>query len=72
LSGAGSFRLGPYPHFFIHDPEHRLISTAPLSDRLVHHAFCTITFLKGVYKEKLHNLVVKLHINVVVFSPVLS
>lgn len=35
---TGSYRPGPYRTFWIHDPKPRLISAAPLRDRVVHHA----------------------------------
>lgn len=35
---SGTYRPGPYHTFWIFDPKPRLISAAPLRDRIVHHA----------------------------------
>lgn len=37
-----SYRPGAYTSFYIHDPKRRLISAAPLRDRVVHHALCAL------------------------------
>ncbi len=36
------WRPGSYVHFTIHEPKRRLISAAPFSDRVVHHALCAV------------------------------
>lgn len=36
------YRPGPYESFYIHEPKRRLISAAPLRDRVVHHALCNM------------------------------
>lgn len=38
-----SYQPGGYNSFYIHEPKKRLISAAPFSDRVVHHALCNIT-----------------------------
>ena len=38
----GSYRPGPYVHFYIQEPKRRKISAAPFADRVVHHALCKI------------------------------
>jgi retron-type reverse transcriptase len=38
----GSYRPGPYRHFWIRDPKRRKISAAPFRDRVVHHALCQV------------------------------
>jgi len=38
----GSCRPGPFFTFRIHDPKERLISTAPLRGRVVHHAIIAV------------------------------
>jgi len=35
---SGAWRPGPYHSFWIRAPKRRLISAAPLADRVVHHA----------------------------------
>lgn len=40
--GDGTYRPGPYEHFFIHEPKRRRISAAPFRDRVVHHALCNL------------------------------
>lgn len=40
---SGAWRPGPYVHFEIHEPKHRLISAAPFECRVVHHALCAVT-----------------------------
>ena len=37
-----TYRPGAYRSFYIHDPKERLISAAPFSDRVVHHALCNV------------------------------
>ena len=37
---GGTYRPGPYRHFWIHEPKRRKISAAPFRDRVVHHALC--------------------------------
>ena len=37
-----SYQPGPYHSFYIHDPKTRLISAAPVRDRVVHHALCLL------------------------------
>jgi RNA-directed DNA polymerase len=37
-----TYRPGAYHSFYIHDPKKRLISAAPFSDRVVHHALCRV------------------------------
>lgn len=39
---AGEWRPGEYTHFYIHEPKRRLISAAPFTDRIVHHAWCGV------------------------------
>lgn len=39
---AETYRPGAYRSFFIHEPKRRLISAAPLRDRVVHHALCNV------------------------------
>ena len=39
---SGLWLPGAYHSFFIHDPKRRLISAAPFSDRVVHHALCNL------------------------------
>jgi len=38
----GSYRPGRHHSFFVHDPKQRLISAAPVRDRVVHHALCNV------------------------------
>jgi len=38
----GGWRPSGYRQFTIHDPKKRLISAAPYSDRVVHHALCNV------------------------------
>ena len=38
----GSYRPGPYVHFYIEEPKRRKISAAPFRDRVVHHALCRV------------------------------
>ncbi|MBX7213032.1 MAG: reverse transcriptase/maturase family protein [Thermoflexales bacterium] len=38
----GTYRLGAYRHFVIHEPKRRRISAAPFRDRVVHHALCNL------------------------------
>lgn len=35
---SGTYRPGPYVHFFIHEPKRRKISAAAFRNRVVHHA----------------------------------
>lgn len=44
------YRPGPYNHFIIHSPKHRLISAAPFRDRVVHHALCNI--IEPIFERK--------------------
>ncbi len=37
-----SYRPGPYHSFYVHEPKKRLISAAPFTDRVVHHALCQV------------------------------
>lgn len=37
-----NYRPGPYVSFTIHEPKQRIISAAPFSDRVVHHALCNL------------------------------
>jgi len=37
-----TYRPGRYTHFTIHEPKRRLISAAPFTDRVVHHALCQV------------------------------
>ncbi|MCA9928030.1 MAG: hypothetical protein KC419_06120 [Anaerolineales bacterium] len=37
-----TYQPGPYASFYIHEPKRRLISAAPFTDRVVHHALCNI------------------------------
>ncbi len=39
---SGSYQLGEYTHFYIHEPKRRKISAAPFRDRVVHHALCNV------------------------------
>lgn len=39
---AQRYQPGPYTSFYIHEPKRRLISAAPLRDRVVHHALCNL------------------------------
>ena len=39
---AQTYQPGPYTHFRIRDPKHRLISAAPFCDRVVHHALVRV------------------------------
>jgi RNA-directed DNA polymerase len=39
---AQTYTPGPYYNFRIYDPKPRLISAAPLRDRVVHHALCRV------------------------------
>lgn len=39
---SGAYRPGPYRSFHILDPKPRIISAAPYSDRVVHHALCNV------------------------------
>jgi RNA-directed DNA polymerase len=39
---AGTWRPGRYVHFTVHEPKRRLISAAPFSCRVVHHALCAV------------------------------
>ena len=39
---TGSYRPGPYRHFWIHKPKRRKISAAPFRDRVVHHGLCQV------------------------------
>lgn len=39
---SGDYRPGPYRSFWISDPKQRLISAAPLRDRIVHHALVRV------------------------------
>ena len=38
----GTYRPGGYRTFWISDPKRRMISAAPLRDRVVHHAICNV------------------------------
>ena len=38
----GRYRPGRYKTIELFDPRHRIVSSAPLCDRVVHHAFCTV------------------------------
>ncbi len=56
----GTYRPGPYTHFFIHEPKRRKISAAQFRDRVVHHALCRIieprferVFLPDSYANRL-------------------
>ena len=40
---AQTWQPGGYYSFYIHEPKRRLISAAPFSDRVVHHALCNLT-----------------------------
>jgi hypothetical protein len=40
--GSKTYCPGPYTSFFIHEPKRRLISAAPVRDRVVHHALCNL------------------------------
>ncbi len=37
-----TYRPATYTSFYVHDPKRRLISAAPLRDRVVHHALCNL------------------------------
>ena len=37
-----TYKPGKYHSFYIHDPKKRLISAAPVRDRVVHHALCRV------------------------------
>ena len=39
---SGRYRPGRYRTIEIFDPKHRVVSAAPFSDRVVHHAFCAV------------------------------
>lgn len=39
---GGTWRPGPYVHFTVHEPKRRLISAAPFTCRVVHHALCAV------------------------------
>jgi len=39
---AQTYRPGGYHSFYVHDPKRRLISAAPVRDRVVHHALCNL------------------------------
>jgi retron-type reverse transcriptase len=47
---AGTYRPGAYRAFWIADPKRRLISAAPLRDRVVHHAL--INMLEPVFEPR--------------------
>jgi hypothetical protein len=54
------YRPGAYHSFFIHEPKRRLISAAPLRDRVVHHALCNLiepvferSFISDSYANRL-------------------
>lgn len=38
-----TYQPGKYASFYVHEPKKRLISAAPFSDRVAHHALCNIT-----------------------------
>ena len=38
----GTYRPGPYSSFHVHEPKRRLISAAPVRDRVGHHALCNV------------------------------
>ena len=42
LSRASHRTPGRYKTIEVFDPEHRIVSTAPFRDRVVHHAFCAV------------------------------
>ena len=37
---AGTYRPGRYTKIEVFEPKHRIVSAAPIRDRVVHHAFC--------------------------------
>ncbi len=37
-----SYQPGSYTNFYIHEPKRRLVSAAPIRDRVVHHAMCRV------------------------------
>ena len=37
-----TYQPGGYSSFYIHEPKRRLISAAPFTDRVVHHALCNV------------------------------
>lgn len=37
-----TYRPGNYRSFYVHDPVRRLVSAAPFTDRVVHHALCRV------------------------------
>ncbi|MCB0042118.1 MAG: hypothetical protein KDE23_20680 [Caldilinea sp.] len=39
---SGTYRLGAYRNFYVHERKLRLISAAPFRDRVVHHALCAV------------------------------
>lgn len=39
---TGVYRPGPYQQFKVYDPKPRVISCAPVVDRVVHHALCGV------------------------------
>lgn len=39
---SGTYRIGPYREFLIHEPKARLISALGFQDRLVQHALCSV------------------------------
>ena len=50
---TGTYELGDYHHFFIHDPKRRKISAAPFRDRVVHHA--VVRVLEPIYEPRFLN-----------------
>lgn len=46
----GAYRPGPYRTFWIHEPKPRLISAAPLRDRIVHHALVCV--IQGSFERR--------------------
>jgi retron-type reverse transcriptase len=46
----GTWRPGPYRHFHISQPKPRLISAAPFSDRVVHHAIVQV--LEPIFERR--------------------
>ena len=40
---SGSYRPGRYTVIEVFDPKHRMVSAAPVRDRVVHHALCAVT-----------------------------
>lgn len=47
-----AYRPGSYDSFYIHEPKRRLISAAPFTDRVVHHALCQM--IEPLFERHFH------------------